>query len=60
MIRAFAADNDIHLLNLFPLFRAYDGKAPLYFSYDNHMTTEGHRIMATGLAQYLRGTYWKE
>ncbi len=60
LIRAFAADNDIHMLNLFPLFRAYDGKAPLYFSYDNHMTTEGHKIMASGLAQYLQGTYWKE
>jgi hypothetical protein len=60
LIRDFAVANDIRMLNLFPLFRAYNGKVPLYFSYDNHMTAEGHRIMAAGLAQYLQGTDWKK
>jgi hypothetical protein len=50
----FAINNKIQLLNLFPLFRSYNGNSALYFKYDNHMTSEGHRLMAEGFAQYLQ------
>jgi lysophospholipase L1-like esterase len=50
----FAINNKIQLLNLFPLFRSYNGNSALYFQYDNHMTTEGHKLMAKGFAQYLQ------
>jgi hypothetical protein len=50
----FAINNKIQLLNLFPLFRSYNGNSALYFKYDNHMTSEGHRLMAEGFTQYLQ------
>jgi len=59
-IQEFAADNNIQLLNLFPLFRSYSGKPALYFSYDPHFTPDGHKLMAIGLAQYLLDKYWKD
>ena len=59
-IQEFATNNRIQLLNLFPLFRSYNGKHALYFSYDNHMTPEGHKLMANGFTQYLQDKYWKE
>lgn len=43
----------IELVDLFATFRAYKGEAPLYFKYDLHWTSEGHKVMAAGLEQYL-------
>ena len=59
-IQEFATDNNIQLLNLFTLFRSYNGKQPLYFKYDNHWTPEGHKVVANGFMQYLDRKYWKE
>jgi hypothetical protein len=59
-IQEFSVNNSIQLLNLFPLFRSYKGKPFLYFSYDNHLTPAGHRLMANGIAQYLIDNYWKD
>ena len=55
-IESFAAENNVRLANMFPVFRAYSGGAALYFQYDNHWTTVGHEVMAQGLEQYLRET----
>lgn len=56
-LESFAVSDDIVLLNLFPLFRAYSGSLPLYFSYDNHLTPQGHRWMAKGIAGFLTQRY---
>lgn len=53
LILRFAERHGIEVLNFFPRFRAHDGKSALYFKYDNHMTREGHRLMALGFAKYL-------
>jgi lysophospholipase L1-like esterase len=52
-VRAFASANDIPYLDLLPAFRAYQGDAPLYFEYDNHLTVRGHELMARSLADHL-------
>jgi len=48
-IGSLARERGIDFLDLFPLFRAYRGEAPLYFRYDNHLTTRGHELMAEGI-----------
>jgi hypothetical protein len=57
-IRRFAKNNQIQLLDLFPIFRSYDSKQPLYFNYDNHWTPDGHRVVASGFLQFLDEKYW--
>lgn len=52
-IAAFARANGIDYLDLLPAFRAYDGQSSLYFSYDNHMTVQGHQLMASGIARHV-------
>jgi hypothetical protein len=52
-ISAFAQASGIDHLDLLPAFRAYDGQPPLYFSYDNHLTVQGHRLMAAGIARHV-------
>ena len=47
----------IELVNLFPLFRSYEAEEPLYFKHDMHMTTEGNKVMATGIKQFLIDNY---
>lgn len=56
----FSSDNNIPLINLFPVFRSYSGQSLLYFKHDTHMTTAGYRLMANGIAQYLIENYWKD
>ena len=34
--------------------------ALLYFKYDNHMTPEGIKIIASGFMTYLDDNYWKK
>ncbi len=53
-ILRFATVNGVNVVNMFPAFRAYHGSEPLYFKYDNHMTTEGHRLMAKEFERHLR------
>ncbi len=48
-----AEESGIELVNLFPAFRAYKGEKLLYYKHDGHFTSEGHKIMATELEQYL-------
>ena len=55
-LEAFAAANDIDLLNMFPAFRAYDGRSLLYFSYDMHWTPAGHALAAREYDRFLRNT----
>lgn len=43
----------IELVDLFPVFRAYRGRQPLYFDFDMHWTTTGHQVAAAGLEAYL-------
>ncbi len=52
-IRSLAADHGIEFLDLFPAFRAYDGKAPLYHSFDMHWTPAGHRLLARELHPHI-------
>ena len=52
-IRAFAAQNGIALLDLFPAFRAYAGSAPLYYRFDMHWTPAGHRLYARELQRLV-------
>jgi hypothetical protein len=59
-IQKFATNSNIQLLNLFPLFRSYKGKLPLYFSHDNHWTPAGNKLVASGIARYLLYKYWKD
>ena len=54
-----SADSSIDLINLFSHFRSYQGNEPLYFNYDMHWTTEGHKVMASGLARHLNDRYSK-
>jgi hypothetical protein len=56
-IRALAGERGIDFLDLFPPFRAYRGEAPLYFRYDNHLTTRGHELMAEGIGNALFDRY---
>jgi len=53
VIRRYAADTGTQLLDLFPVFRAYDGGKALYFRYDIHWTPAGHQVVAGALEQYL-------
>lgn len=53
-VQALSDEHGIELLNLFPVFRAYSGEAPLYFKYDMHWTVQGNRVMAAGLGEYLQ------
>lgn len=55
-IQEYAKNNGIKILNLYSLFRSYNGQHKLYFSYDAHFTTEGHKLMADGLAEYLQAS----
>jgi hypothetical protein len=54
-IKTFAADNQISLVNHFPLFRSFAGDRPMYFQHDMHFTPVGHQVMADGLWQFLAG-----
>ena len=56
-INRLSAESGIKLINLFPTFRAYKSGKPLYFKYDMHWTTEGHKVMAAGLLKYLTDNY---
>ena len=57
-IRQLSAENGIRLAEMQPVFRAYKGDKKLYFDHDNHWTIEGQRVMAQGLADYVRANYW--
>ena len=52
-VRDFAASSGIEFLDLFPAFRAYNGEAPLYYSFDMHWTPAGHRLLALELQQLI-------
>ena len=52
-IRAFAAQNGIALLDLFPAFRSYTGTEPLYYPFDMHWTPAGHRLYARELQRLV-------
>ena len=59
-IRSIAAEQEIPLLDLVPVFRSYAGEANLYFEYDAHFTTAGHELMAGGFARNLREHHWSD
>lgn len=56
----FARSGGIQYLDLQPAFRAYTGKAPLYFQYDNHMTVRGQDLMAREIAEFVGERYLPE
>lgn len=56
-IRRMSAERGIPLAEMHPVFRAYKGTEKLYFDHDMHWTPAGQRVMAEGLADYLRKTY---
>jgi hypothetical protein len=56
-IRKMSAERGIHLAEMYPVFQAYSGTDKLYFSNDPHWTAAGQRLMAEGLADYLRKNY---
>lgn len=52
-IKQLASEHDIQILDLFPYFRSYSGKDPLYFKHDMHWTPQGHQVMARGIEDYF-------
>jgi hypothetical protein len=56
-IRRLAAGDDIELLETLPAFLEYRGTEKLYFNYDAHWTTVGHRVMAGALRNYFERAY---
>lgn len=56
-IRNMAQQRGIPLVEMHPVFRSYSGTEKLYFDHDMHWTAAGHRVMAGGLADYLRMRY---
>ena len=56
IIEDFAITNHINLLNVFPVFRSYKGKSPLYFNYDMHWSPMGHKVMAQELESFIEAT----
>ena len=57
VIKEFSTNNNIDLLNVFPVFRSYNAKSPLYYSYDMHWTPAGHKLMADELERHILATY---
>jgi hypothetical protein len=56
-IRRLAEESGIEMIDLFDDFRSYEGADALYFKYDNHWTTAGHRVMASGVEADLWRTH---
>ena len=56
-VRKMAADRNLRLADMYPVFRAYQGTDKLYYSRDNHWTRAGHQVMAEGMANYLRENF---
>lgn len=56
-LKAFASNNAVDILDVFPAFRSYDGASRLYYDADIHWTASGHRIMAGELARYISDRY---
>lgn len=56
-IHDFSKKLGVELIDLFPDFLSYRGEHPLYFDYDMHWTTQGHKVMAGGLEKYLKENY---
>jgi len=56
-IRRLAEEAGIEVIDLFDDFRAYEGGEALYFKYDNHWTTAGHRVVARGIEAALWRTH---
>jgi hypothetical protein len=52
-IKEMSRQHGVDLVDQFPVFRAYKDSKPLYFQYDMHWTKEGHKIMASGITNYL-------
>jgi GDSL-like Lipase/Acylhydrolase family len=57
-IQDFGRNHSIEVLNVFPKFRAYNGAARLYFKYDLHWTSQGHKLMAEELEEYMERRYF--
>ncbi|HWR97515.1 MAG TPA: hypothetical protein VN317_03765 [Candidatus Methanoperedens sp.] len=54
ILRVYAADKGIELVDAFPVFRRYRGQEALFFKYDMHWTAAGNKVMAQGLEDHLR------
>jgi lysophospholipase L1-like esterase len=52
-IHTLAEAKGIPLLDTTSAFKAYDGPARLFFDYDMHWTTTGHRVMARAIEDHL-------
>lgn len=52
-IHELATLTGIELVDMFPMFRAYQGGRALYFPYDMHWTPAGHEVAARALAEQL-------
>lgn len=52
-VHRLAAAHGIEVIDLFDGLRSYDGDELLYFKYDNHWTTAGHRVVARGMEAAL-------
>ena len=59
-LKAFAVENGIITLDLFPAFRNYSGSDRLYFDYDQHWTEAGHQMMAHHLDQFIQASYFSK
>ena len=57
ILQQFANSEEIPFLDVFGAFRSFNGRAPLYFSYDMHWTPAGHRLMAQEVESFIRGRF---
>lgn len=59
-ILRIAGEQNIPILDLYPLFAAHPSEAHLYFPTDGHWTAAGHRVAATALADYISNTVLRD
>jgi hypothetical protein len=52
-VKALSATSGIELLDLFPVFKSYQGKESLYFAHDMHWTPDGNALVARGYEEFL-------
>ena len=52
-VQALSAASGIELLDLFPVFKSYQGEEPLYFAHDMHWTPAGNALVARGYEEFL-------
>jgi hypothetical protein len=53
-IIVFSRNDNVQLLDFFPVFRSYNGNSPLYYNFDIHWTETGHKLVAQEFEKWLK------